>query len=169
VTSFNTLPLGFKISPITNSPDISRILSSLETLLFINPWSESQLAVSLSQPHSRSLQLTLNDSESVIGYLIGVLVEQVGEIYKIGIVKEMRGRGLAKSLLGQWLTGLFAEGASEARLEVAADNNPAIALYRGFSFVESRRRIGYYRNGVDAVEMVLTKELYFSRLEKVVS
>jgi ribosomal protein S18 acetylase RimI-like enzyme len=43
---------------------------------------------------------------------------------------------------------------TEVFLEVRADNEPAIALYRGAGFHEIHRRPGYYQPGsVDAIVM----------------
>lgn len=52
---------------------------------------------------------------------------------------EMRGRGLARRVVGALLAWARQQGARTAMLQVGADNAPAIALYRRLGFVEVYR------------------------------
>jgi ribosomal protein S18 acetylase RimI-like enzyme len=62
----------------------------------------------------------------------------VGAIQNIGIVPTWRGRRLGEALLLQSLHGMFASGLGRAVLEVTADNEAAIRLYRRLGFRRSR-------------------------------
>jgi ribosomal protein S18 acetylase RimI-like enzyme len=57
-----------------------------------------------------------------------------GSIQNIGIAPEWRGRGLGEMLLLQALLGFRRIGLEQARLEVTAQNEPAIRLYRRLGF-----------------------------------
>ncbi len=57
-----------------------------------------------------------------------------GSIQNIGIAPEWRGRGLGEALLRQAFRGFQREGLTRARLEVTAQNDPAIRLYRRLGF-----------------------------------
>jgi ribosomal protein S18 acetylase RimI-like enzyme len=56
-----------------------------------------------------------------------------------------RGRGHGRRLLGAMLAWAIGEGAEGACLQVAADNAPAIRLYRGMGFLSELYRYRYWR------------------------
>jgi ribosomal protein S18 acetylase RimI-like enzyme len=58
----------------------------------------------------------------------------MGAIQNLGIVPSHRGRGLGRALLLQALYGFIRAGLGRAFLEVTAQNEPAIRLYRGVGF-----------------------------------
>lgn len=58
----------------------------------------------------------------------------VGGVQNLGIVPAYRGLGLGAALLLKALHGFRAAGAARAYLEVTAQNDPAIRLYRKFGF-----------------------------------
>lgn len=57
-----------------------------------------------------------------------------GNIQNLGIISAYRGRGLGAALLLQALHGFRQSGLAKASLEVTAQNETAIALYRRFGF-----------------------------------
>jgi ribosomal protein S18 acetylase RimI-like enzyme len=62
----------------------------------------------------------------------------LGAIQNIGIVPAWRGRRLGEALLLQALHGMYASGLGRAVLEVTAQNEAAIRLYRRLGFRRSR-------------------------------
>jgi ribosomal protein S18 acetylase RimI-like enzyme len=58
----------------------------------------------------------------------------MGAIQNLGIVPSHRGRGLGRALLLQALHGFVRAGLGRAFLEVTAQNEPAIRLYRDVGF-----------------------------------
>jgi GNAT superfamily N-acetyltransferase len=62
----------------------------------------------------------------------------LGAIQNIGIVPSWRGRRLGEALLLQALHGMYASGLGRAILEVTANNDAAIRLYRKLGFRRSR-------------------------------
>ncbi len=81
------------------------------------------------------------------------------EILTLAVRPEARRGGLASALLK---TAFQLADGVPIWLEVAADNQPALALYRGCGFVETGRRKAYYKRAgqkrVDALLMQWTKE-----------
>ncbi len=65
-----------------------------------------------------------------------------GAIQNLGVAPKYRGRGLGKALLLMALTGFVQIGLKRAFLEVTAENESAIALYRQLGF---RRRKTLYK------------------------
>ncbi|GAA1136207.1 hypothetical protein GCM10009630_38970 [Kribbella jejuensis] len=93
------------------------------------------------------------DEGAVVGYVVLLLppVElDVVEVLRIAVAPAERRTGIG----GQLLTIALERCAGRTvLLEVAASNESAIGLYRGFGFEEISRRRGYYAGGEDAVIM----------------
>jgi hypothetical protein len=62
----------------------------------------------------------------------------LGAIQNVGIVPPWRGRGIGRALLLQALAGMYQTGLGRAILEVTAQNESAIRLYRSLGFRRSR-------------------------------
>jgi RimJ/RimL family protein N-acetyltransferase len=81
-----------------------------------------------------------------------------GEI-GMAVLKEWRGRGVGSALLAAAIEWARAEGLHKLSLTVFPHNEPAIALYRKFGFVEEGRLVKQYRRQSgelwDAVQMGL--------------
>ncbi|MFN3481996.1 GNAT family N-acetyltransferase [Rhabdaerophilum calidifontis] len=78
------------------------------------------------------------------GFAISRPAADEAELLTIALDPEIRGRGLARDLLARHLARVRRAGVERLFLEVAADNAPALRLYRGAGFVEIGRRRGYY-------------------------
>lgn len=68
---------------------------------------------------------------------------EMGEIYVIGVAGSERGRGLGRALALAGLDHILAAGVTTAMLYVAAENAPAIALYRALGFEVTRTDRAY--------------------------
>jgi ribosomal protein S18 acetylase RimI-like enzyme len=58
----------------------------------------------------------------------------IGAIQNLGVVPEHRGRGLGRALVHQALIGFRDSGLDRAYLEVTAENQGAVVLYRSLGF-----------------------------------
>lgn len=79
---------------------------------------------------------------------------ETSDVMTIAVAPWARGHGLGARLLAELESRALARGAAAMLLEVRADNEPALALYRGagYDVVQTRRR--YYQPGdVDALVM----------------
>ncbi len=79
------------------------------------------------------------------GFLMGRAIAGEAEILTLAVAPEARRQGLGARLVAAFLAAARARGADSAFLEVAADNEAALALYRAAGFAEAGRRRGYYR------------------------
>jgi len=82
------------------------------------------------------------------------------EILTVGVAPAARRRGVARALIAAALPVARGEfGAIEVFLEVAVDNEGAIALYERLGFVRSGLRKSYYDRGAEGVMDALVMRL----------
>lgn len=88
------------------------------------------------------------------GFALARTVAGESELLTIAVTPAHQGHGTGRDLLRQWIATAPAD---VAFLEVAADNAPALALYRRAGFTIIGRRVAYYarkdRAAVDAITM----------------
>jgi len=80
--------------------------------------------------------------DGYVGTVQGVCDRSVGAIQNLGVVPPHRGRGLGEALMLKALAGFHQAGMLRALLEVTAQNDPAVRLYRRLGF---RRRKTLYK------------------------
>lgn len=111
----------------------------------------------------------LLEGEGIYGFLaqddapLGVILCRVAvdevEILTIGVTPAARRKGVAQALLAAGLGAARGRGAAQAFLEVAVDNEAAIALYQRLGFHRAGKRLYYYDRGaagrMDALVMRL--------------
>lgn len=113
------------------------------------PWSEAEIGA-LSQPPGFVVAASN-------GFAIGRSIAGEAELITIAVDPGARRQGTGRALL----TAFEAEAdADHLFLEVAADNAPAIALYRSAGWQDTGRRKAYYKRptgpAVDALTMSKT-------------
>ncbi|MFB6101531.1 MAG: GNAT family N-acetyltransferase [Haloplanus sp.] len=95
----------------------------------------------------------------VVGYVVGDVTpnfgRDLGHVKDLAVDPSSRRRGIGRSLLDQSLVALTVDGAELVKLEVRESNDAAQALYRDVGFETARRIPRYYRDGEDALVMVL--------------
>jgi ribosomal protein S18 acetylase RimI-like enzyme len=75
----------------------------------------------------------------------------VARLYSIAVAGELRGAGLGRRLLADAERVAADRRATILRLEVRADNQPAIRLYERLGYRLIGRYAGYYADGTDAL------------------
>ncbi|MCX5057240.1 GNAT family N-acetyltransferase [Streptomyces sp. NBC_00461] len=102
--------------------------------------------------------IVVDDGTALRGYLIAAAPSDCGPTWLIslGVARDLRGRGLGRRLMTRMLDRLRSEGASEVRLAVDPDNEPAVHLYKslGFTPLGGPRR-DYFGAGKDRLLMAL--------------
>jgi ribosomal protein S18 acetylase RimI-like enzyme len=74
-----------------------------------------------------------------VGAVQGVMDRgPIGAIQNVGVLPDFRGQGLGKALVRRALAGFFQVGLQRAYLEVTAQNDGAVQLYRGVGFRRSK-------------------------------
>jgi len=124
--------------------DLDR-LAALHAASFAEAWSRDFLARLLAGPGVTAW--AAGDD----AFLILRVVADEAEILSLGTRPVARRQGLAGQLLDNAITAARSCGAGRLFLEVAADNPPALALYRRAGFAEFGRRPRYYGGKTDAL------------------
>lgn len=135
--------------------------AELERLSFSAPWSEAILKESLES--RLDFLWVLEPAEGGIGKLAGYcnlrIIAGEGELMRIAVHPELRGRGLSRKLMDRLSETVREKGAEALTLEVRKSNQAAIELYKSYGFKEEAVRRNYYEN---PVEDALIMWLYFS-------
>ena len=111
----------------------------------------------------------LLEGEGIYGFLaeddepLGVILCRVAidevEVLTLGVTPTARRNGVAQALMTAALVVARQRGAAQAFLEVAVDNEAAIALYERLGFHRAGKRLYYYDRGeagrMDALVMRL--------------
>lgn len=79
-----------------------------------------------------------------IGFALLRVIADEGEILTLAVAPPWRRRGIGRRLLAAGLAEAGARGARRLLLEVAADNEAGLALYRSHGFTAVGRRPRYY-------------------------
>lgn len=125
---------------------------AVETAVFPDDaWSREQFWQELAQP-TRHYVVARAEGE-VEGYAGVLVMAPDADIQTIAVRADRQGRGVARALMDAVLSHIDASGATHTMLEVRADNEPALALYRRRGFVPISERRRYYPDGTDAVIM----------------
>ncbi len=74
------------------------------------------------------------------GAVQGVMNGTAGLVQNLGVCPEDRGKGVAAALLARCLRAFANAGATWCHLEVTADNEPAVRLYKRWGFRPTRVR-----------------------------
>ena len=127
------------------------------------PWSQQSFAGILATPGAIGL-LAAQDGEP-IGFALGRIAADEGEVLLIATRPEQRRQGIARALLTALLEKLAATGAARVFLEVAEPNAAALGLYRSAGFDTVGRRPNYYRStdgrhGDSAIDAVLLRRAF---------
>jgi ribosomal-protein-alanine N-acetyltransferase len=144
-----TLPLL-----VLRAEDAGR-MSQLHMRCFDDPWSAISFRGLLLDTSILTLGVELNGE--LVAFAMAQTIAGESDILTVATAPEHRRKGLGATLIGALINRLGERGVSRITLDVAEDNAPARALYRGFGFTEDGRRPCYYTAGrdvpVDAVLM----------------
>lgn len=111
-------------------------------------WSATEFQQMLAQPYIQRLSTTG-------GFALTRTLAGESELLTLAVAPERQRRGIARTLLTQWLKN-SSPLADTAFLDVAADNIVAISLYESLLFQRSSLRKAYYtRKSSPAVDAVL--------------
>jgi ribosomal-protein-alanine N-acetyltransferase len=129
----------------------------IEQAVFPQPWPFSALESYLGEAGFLVAE-TDADEPTVVGYVIADTVPNhgtpLGHVKDLAVRPDYRREGVATALLKRALSLLESVGVESAKLEVRADNEGALRLYRRFGFEHRKTISNYYSNGEDALVMV---------------
>lgn len=130
-------------------------IARLECQLFQRPLTRKDLESLLARPAGCGFLLEGGGSE-VASYILFMNAGATADVVSFGTDPQAQRGGLASRLLNAALQRLAESGVEDVLLEVAVDNEAALALYERAGFVETARRTDYYQrpHGVtDAIVM----------------
>lgn len=137
------------IRPMTET-DLESVLA-IERASFSHPWRYEHFLHELSSPHSFPFVAVAEGA--VGGYVCLMSLFEEAQILDIVVAPHLRGRGIARALLGHAVTIARGKHAEVMTLEVRASNRAAIALYERFGFSRTGKRPKYYEDAEDALLM----------------
>lgn len=132
-------------------------LAALERLSFSDPWSVPELREALAWTGAVAVAAE-DDDQAVIGYVLGRVIVDEGEILTIAIDPERRRGGIGRQLLDAVLAAMVDRGVHAAWLEVRVSNDAARTMYASAGFVATGVRRGYYRRPPEDA-IILRREL----------
>lgn len=122
----------------------TRALAPLHAASFRRGWSEEEFERLLLDPSVLAHRAAIG--RQIVGFIMARIAASEAEILSVAVDRSQRGRGVAQKLLRMNLGRLAGLGVTTVFLEVGADNEAAIRLYRRAGFREVGRREGYYPN-----------------------
>jgi len=146
-----------------------RQLLRIESAVFPEPWSPEVFNSELALRKGR-LYRAAWDGDELAGYIGFMIVDDEAHMTTIATAPAYQRTGVATTMIVDGLRSLRAGGVKHVSLEVAANNEPAQALYRRFGFAPVGVRKNYYPvTGQDALVMWvydIDGEEYGRRLEE---
>lgn len=137
------------------SPDLDEMMTIEESAFPTSAWRREQMADELSRDTRR--YLVAERDGQVVGYAGLFVSPPDADVQTVAVDRVHRGAGVGSALVEELLTVAWAEGCTRIFLEVRADNEEALRLYRRFGFLRLGRRSRYYPDGVDAITMRLRR------------
>jgi len=137
-------------------PEASFELADIHDKAFDRPWTALEFDELLKSPGVFAVLGEAGEPAEAKGFILCRSIAGEAEILTVAVDPAARRRGWGGALV-EIAAGIATEtGAESLFLEVAADNTPAIALYRARGFAQVGLRKGYYphRDGAkDALVM----------------
>ncbi len=149
----STVSVKANIDIMAVGPEAAEDLARIHARAFAGQgrgWSAAEFARLLALPgHVAVLARTRGetgapDSGRPLGFVLYAGLGDDGEILTIAVDPDWQRQGLGGRLLSMALADLAMNGCRRVLLEVAADNEAAIALYRAAGFEDVGRRPCYY-------------------------
>jgi ribosomal-protein-alanine N-acetyltransferase len=151
-----------QLAPCRIEPGDARDLDEVITVMqsafdpsFGEAWTRSQCAGILPMS-GVSLHIARSSySQELIGFSLQRIVADEAELLLLAVVPSWQGRGIGRTLLGQFIDDSRDRGAHRLHLEVR-DGNPAVRMYRLAGFDLAGRRSKYYHGAGDQMFDALT-------------
>ncbi|MBK1669462.1 hypothetical protein CKO28_15595 [Rhodovibrio sodomensis] len=126
-------------------------------------WGESEVAQLIDGPGAIAFLATGRDFGEVmpLAFVLARIAADEAEILTLGVLQDVRGKGLGRRLVEAVADKARAQGARRLHLEVAARNTAARDLYANLQFSEVGRREAYYDDRGDGPDdaILLARDL----------
>jgi [ribosomal protein S18]-alanine N-acetyltransferase len=139
------------VIPLT--PADAETLAAVHAQAFTASWTARQIADLIERPEVFGLAVPG-------GFILLRAMAGEAEVLTLAVARAQRRRGIGRDLLAAGMTAAQSAGAQAVFLEVAADNDAAIALYEEAGFSRVGRRRAYYSRAGGAMDaLVLRRDL----------
>lgn len=130
--------------------DLESIISAIENECFSLPWSIENIRFVLASKFDKVI--TISD----YAYINYRIMYDEAELMRIAVRQNMRGQGLADTLMFKMLEDLKKNRIKTCILELRESNTKALSLYKKYNFKVIDRRKSYYTKPTeDALIMLL--------------
>ena len=144
------------VSILWAAPEHAEELAKLHAGLFDPPWDAAAFRNLLNHPGSTAFVARVGTPPQIAGFILGQLAADEAEILTLGVGKVSQRHGIGRRLVEALARAAKKAEARRLFLEVAADNIPALVLYKKLDFQEVGRRKGYYQRPGAPSEDALT-------------
>lgn len=142
-----------KVSRLTRGDVAS--LAEIDRVVFGGTFKENDFLSYLDNPIYCFFVAKID--ERVIGYIGYMLIGGEGDIINIGILPELRGRGIGNMLMDAMVADLIKNNAVCVHLEVRESNTVAISLYKKYGFIATGVSKNHYKEPIEnAIRMTKT-------------
>ena len=131
--------------------------AAIENACFSDPWSEGMILEALDGPLDTFW--VLSEEGGITGYCCMRTIAGEGEILRIAVRKECRGRGAGKKLMDAMVSFARSAGVEAVTLEVRESNLPAINLYKSYGFATEASRKDYYRDPKESALLMWKRDI----------
>ncbi len=139
--------------------DLAHLATLEEELFGAEAWAEPTWWAELAGRPRRDYVVAVDAAGLVLGYAGLDVAGETADVMTIATTVAARGQGIGQALLADLVRRAKSHGAVALLLEVRADNDAALRLYRAAGFEQIGRRRRYYQPGdVDALVLRLHVE-----------
>jgi ribosomal-protein-alanine N-acetyltransferase len=133
--------------------DLDEVLTIEAEVFAANAWSAETFWAELARDDR--YYAVAQQGERIVGYAGLWFNPPQADVQTLAVAPAAQGTGLGRRLLSHLVDGARERGCEQLHLEVRADNDAAIGLYRRSGFALLRRRERYYPDFSDALVMGL--------------
>ncbi len=138
---------------LATEQDLTQIAELEKENILVNTMSENQIGNALNNENYAVFKAVVDNE--IVGFIMLNMSDELN-VDSIAVKKEFRNLGIATKLIQKAEDFAKESNIEILSLEVAYKNITAYLLYKKLGFVERRTRKSYYKNGDDAIEMILT-------------
>lgn len=139
---------------IARADDAPR-MATLHAAAAENAWPVHAYRDLLKLNTTLALAKVRESDETLTAFILCQIAVDTADILMVATHPEQRRKGLAHSLTQSLIKRLGERGIARLTLDVAANNAPAIALYKGLGFIIDGRRPKYYTQGQERIDALL--------------
>lgn len=118
----------------------------------VDSWSAEDWSPYVTKDRGRTWGVRDEDGLKAFAAFSTVLDE--AELLFVGVASEVQGKGWGRKLLAHAIEALEQQGVQTIFLEVSEENIAARHLYEALGFQRVGKRVGYYRDGSTAFQLV---------------